>query len=204
MRLSVLLVALVVVLAIIFCPIPASAQHGGGSGGGGGSHASSGGGSSASFSRSTVSTSTSRTSTSRTSTSASTSKGATSESSHPLLKRGISSTPAASVTKPTVCRGTNCPCLGGGPRNSFGNCAVQPQIASCPVGDYWGWNGYGCGQEAFFNDCRQLGDQLAGQERRYLRMRSSREILRYHLLNDQYERCMTAFHFTLPALAAYD
>jgi hypothetical protein len=82
---------------------------------------------------------------------------------------------------------------------------VQPQqFAACPAGDYWDWNGYACGQEAFFNDCRSLGDELQKQGQRYLRMRSTREILRYHLLNDQYERCMTAFHFTLPALTAFD
>jgi hypothetical protein len=206
MRLSVLLIALVVVLAIIFFPVQVAAQHGGSSGGGGGSHASSGGGyssgSSASVSHATVSTS--RASTSRTSTSVANSKGNASAVSHPVLQRRVIAKPSAIITKPTVCRGPNCPCLGGGSRNSLGNCAVQPQIANCPVGEYWGWNGYACGQEAFFNDCRALGDQVVGQQQRYLRMRSSREVLRYHLLNDQYERCMTAFHFTLTGLAGYD
>jgi hypothetical protein len=207
MRLSILLIAIIVVLAIILFPAPASAQHGGGSSGGGGSHASSGGGfsgsSSASSSHSTVSTS--HTSTSRASAPASTSKVTRSTDSHPVLQRRVVAKPAAMVAKPTVCRGRNCPCLGGGGRNSFGNCTVQPlQFAACPAGDYWDWNGYACGQEAFFNDCRSLGDELQKQGQRYLRMRSTREILRYHLLNDQYEHCMSAFHFTFPALTGFD
>jgi hypothetical protein len=81
----------------------------------------------------------------------------------------------------------------GGTRNAFGGCTPTPKIASCSSGV---WNGYSCGAEGWFNDCRQLADQVSLQQRQ-LNRNGIRDGLRFRLLEDQYDYCQRAFRGTL-------
>ena len=177
MRLSGLLV-----VSILLCSAVAFSQHGGG---GGGSHGSSSGGSSfassAGFSHGT-------------STLSSHSVGTTRISSAKTSAKSERKAVANKIVKPSFgcAKGQNCTCPGG-TRNAFGGCTPTPKIASCSSGV---WNGYSCGAEGWFNDCRQLADQVSLQQRQ-LNRNGIRDGLRFRLLEDQYDYCQRAFRGTL-------
>jgi hypothetical protein len=181
MRLSGLLV-----VSILLCSTMVFAQHGGG---GGGSHGSSSGGSS--FARSAGFSSSRGTITASTH-----SSGTVKVSSAKTSAKSERKVFANKIEKPSFgcARGQNCTCPGGA-RNGFGGCTA-PKIASCTSGV---WNGYSCGAEGWFNDCRQLADQMALQQRQLYR-NGIRDGLRFRLLEDQYDYCQHAFRGTLPWL----
>jgi len=170
MRLSGLLV-----VSILLCSAVAFAQHGGG---GGGSHGSSSGGSSfassAGFSHGTSTVSSHSVGTTRISSAKTSAKSERKAVANVIVKKPIG-------------------CLGGGTRNAFGGCTPTPKIASCSSGV---WNGYSCGAEGWFNDCRQLADQVSLQQRQ-LNRNGIRDGLRFRLLEDQYDYCQRAFRGTL-------
>jgi len=55
------------------------------------------------------------------------------------------------------------------------------------------WNGFACGTQYWFNDCRALADQLAAQERQMRGQNDPGQSLRHQLLQNQYEQCLKRF-----------
>jgi hypothetical protein len=70
-----------------------------------------------------------------------------------------------------------------------GGC-VAPRNA-CSSGQ--GWNGFSCGTEGWFNDCRVLAEQLAEQQRQMRGQNDPGQSLRRQLLLNQYDHCAKRF-----------
>ncbi len=76
-------------------------------------------------------------------------------------------------------------CPGGGTRNSAGNCGY-PQICSTGLG----WNGFACGSQYGFSNCRILADQITALQGQMAGKNDPGLSLRYQLLREQYEQCL--------------
>jgi len=83
-------------------------------------------------------------------------------------------------------RGQNCRICGG---TRSGACIVE---TSCAAGSVW--NGISCGpQYAWWSDCSDLANQLAGMRRQMQGRNDPGQSLMYRVLLSQYESCMERF-----------
>jgi hypothetical protein len=114
---------------------------------------------------------------------------------HPFKK----SMPVATAEfKRPPCGKKPCPvCPPGESRNGGGACGVVNNV--CSSGQ--SFNGFACGTQYWFDDCRALADQLAMQERQMREQNDPGQSLRYHLLQNQYEQCLS--RFSLEPFGAY-
>jgi len=201
MRLSGLVIA-----AILLVSATLLAQHssGGGSSSGGSSHGGYSGGSSAS----SASSHTSSASASHVGSTGAAASHLSSSSKSPSIKANAAPekkssrsflhpfrkpVQSAEFKRPAPCRKGPCPiCPPGESRNGNGACG-PPVVASnvCRAGQTW--NGFACGTQYWFNDCRALADQLAAQERQMRGQNDPGQSLRHQLLQNQYEQCLKRF-----------
>ncbi len=110
---------------------------------------------------------------------------------HPFRKPKPVAT--AAFKRPPSCLKGPCPvCPPGESRNGTGACG-PPVVANnmCRAGQ--SWNGFACGTQYWFNDCRAFADQLAAQERQQRGRNDPGQSLRHQLLQNQYEQCMKRF-----------
>ena len=196
MRLSGLVVAAILSLYLVFSAHVLFAQHS--SGGSSGGHSAGSSGSSFSSSGSSHGTVSSG-SVSHTGTIASHSSPSTKSSIHgpqaPEEKRSFFHPfrkPAIQAATFPACRNGSCGfCRNGGSRNASGACVITS--SSCPSRQQW--NGFSCGAQGWFNDCRVLAEQLSAEQRRSQGRNNPGQSLRNQMLQDQYEQCLSRFGF---------
>jgi len=195
-----------VIAAILLVSATLLAQHssGGGSSSGGSSHGGYSGGSSASSASSHTSSasashvgstgaSASHTASFPKSSTAKASAAPEKKSSRSFLHPFRKPVQRTEFKRPAPCLKGRCPvCPPGESRNGTGTCG-PPVVASnlCRAGQ--SWNGFACGTQYWFNDCRALADQLAVQERRMRVHNDPGDSLRHQLLQNQYEQCLKRF-----------
>ena len=206
MRLSGLVVA-----AILLASVTLLAQHSsGGSSSGGSSHSGSGySGGSSSSAASHVSSASSHNSSSSTAHVASTGAAAahpspsskmpsTKENAAPEKKGSRSFFHPFRKPKPVQSAAFKRPCLKepcmvcppGGLRNGKGACGPLV-VNACQLGQ--SWNGFACGAQGWFSDCRSLAEQLAAMRQQMVGQVDAGQSLRYRLLQTQYEQCLRRF-----------
>jgi hypothetical protein len=107
---------------------------------------------------------------------------------HPFKKQKVVAT--KEFKRPPRCLKGPCPvCPPGESRGGNGACVVANN--ACAAGQ--SWNGFACGGQYWFNDCRDLANQLAAQRRRMQGQSDPGQALFYRLLQQQYESCMTRY-----------
>ncbi len=117
---------------------------------------------------------------------------------HPFKK----SKPVATARfKRPPCRKEPCAvCPPGESRNGRGACGPSVVAGNVCQGGQ-SWNGFACGTQYWFNDCRDLANQLAAQERQMRGQNDPGQSLRHQLLQNQYEQCLR--HFSLEPFGGY-
>ena len=94
----------------------------------------------------------------------------------------------AKIRQTIGCRkGENCACAGGGSRNAAGMCVSGAQFF-CSGSEVW--NGFACGRQAWFNDCRSLANELRAEERLMQGQVDPGQSLRHQMLVNQYQHCL--------------
>ena len=96
--------------------------------------------------------------------------------------------PVADFKRPPCRREPCAVCPPGAPRKGRGGCVASVTASVCQTGQFW--NGFTCGTEAWFDDCRALREQLAEQQRQMRGQNDPGPSLRYQQLKGQYYRCM--------------
>jgi len=85
-------------------------------------------------------------------------------------------------------------CPPGTSRNGKGACVSSVvESNACQPGQFG--NGFACGTQFWFNDCRALADELAAQQRQMGGQVDAGQSLRYQLLKEQYDRCLERYRF---------
>jgi len=215
MRLSRLVVA-----AVLFVSATLLGQHTSGAGGSSSGGSASSGGSHSSYSVGSSSSASSHNSSSSASHVASTGAAAsrlspsaklpsTKENAAPEKKGFFSSlrhpfrkpVQRAEFRRPVRCLKEPCAvCPPGKSSNGKGACVLASNV--CPTGQFG--NGFACGTQYWFNDCRALADQLAAERQQIRGRNDPGQSLRHRRLQEQYEDCLMRSRLPFGAYAFND
>jgi hypothetical protein len=101
----------------------------------------------------------------------------------------------AEFRRPVPCLKAPCAvCPPGESSNGKGGCVSSVvESNACQPGQFG--NGFACGTQFWFNDCRALADELAAQQRQMGGQVDAGQSLRYQLLKEQYDRCLERYRF---------
>ena len=209
MRLSRLVVAAVLLVSATLLGQHTSGAGGSSSGGSssGASHSSYSGGSSSSASSHNSSSSASHVAS--TGAAASRLSPSTKENAAPEKKGFFSSlrhpfrkpVRRAEFRRPVRCLKEPCAvCPPGKSSNGKGACVLASNV--CPTGQFW--NGFACGTQYWFNDCRALADQLAAERQQIRGRNDPGQSLRHRRLQEQYEDCLMRSRLPFGAYAFND
>ncbi len=107
----------------------------------------------------------------------------------------------AEFRRPVRCLKEPCAvCPPGESRNGNGACVVANN--GCAAGQ--SWNGFACGTQYWFNDCRALADQLAAERQQIRGRNDPGQSLRHRRLQEQYEDCLMRSRLPFGAYAFND
>ncbi len=107
----------------------------------------------------------------------------------------------AEFRRPRRCLREPCAvCPPGASSNGKGACVLASNV--CPTGQFW--NGFACGTQYWFNDCRALADQLAAERQQIRGRNEPGQSLRHRLLQEQSEDCLMRSRLPFGAYAFND
>jgi len=107
----------------------------------------------------------------------------------------------AEFRRPVRCLKEPCAvCPPGKSSNGKGACVLASN--GCPTGQFW--NGFACGTQYWFNDCRALADQLAAERQQIRGRNDPGQSLRHRRLQGQYEDCLMRSRLPFGAYAFND